>query len=157
MYSLQKRLQSFSAAHRLNKGYRGKCKDLHGHNYKVDIRLCSHSLDDYDFVMDFGDITLHFEAWLQQHWDHVTLVSDLDTELLTFLQQTQQAHYVLPNAQNTTAENLAKFLYDTFCAILATLPAALNQRVWISEICLHESDTSQAIYQAPPSVDSSHA
>lgn len=147
MYILQKRLQSFSAAHRLNKDYGGKCKDLHGHNYKVDLRLASAVLDDYDFVIDFGDISRYFERWLQQHWDHVTIVSELDHDLLQFLQQHQQAHFVLPHQQNTTAENLAKFLYHQFVHILQhDLPPEVSTRVQIIDVTLYESDTSSACY-----------
>ncbi|MBX9706042.1 MAG: 6-carboxytetrahydropterin synthase, partial [Gammaproteobacteria bacterium] len=39
MYVIKKQLDTFSAAHRLTKGYQGKCKDLHGHDYQVEITL----------------------------------------------------------------------------------------------------------------------
>ena len=55
MFYLSKQLKSFAAAHRLIKDYPGKCRDLHGHNYRVDVLLAADQLDHYDFVLDFDD------------------------------------------------------------------------------------------------------
>ena len=42
----------FSAAHRL-RGYEGACERLHGHNWKVEIRLASEVLNDQGLAIDF--------------------------------------------------------------------------------------------------------
>ncbi len=42
----------FSAAHRL-RGYKGKCENLHGHNWRVEVSLCSGSLDQTGLLIDF--------------------------------------------------------------------------------------------------------
>ena len=36
--------ETFAAAHNL-RGYKGKCEDLHGHNYKVRVTLAGAELD----------------------------------------------------------------------------------------------------------------
>lgn len=47
---------SFSAAHSLSKVHDGhKCKNLHGHNYRIRVE-CSGELDGRDMVVDFDDI-----------------------------------------------------------------------------------------------------
>lgn len=48
---------SFSAAHQLSKVHHGhKCKNLHGHNYRVRIECSDENLDHRDMVLDFDDI-----------------------------------------------------------------------------------------------------
>ena len=42
----------FSAAHNL-RGYKGKCEELHGHNWKVEVSLESARLDKTGMVVDF--------------------------------------------------------------------------------------------------------
>ena len=43
---------NFSAAHNL-RGYRGKCEELHGHNWKVEIVVSSEKPDKIGMVLDF--------------------------------------------------------------------------------------------------------
>jgi 6-pyruvoyltetrahydropterin/6-carboxytetrahydropterin synthase len=43
---------SFSAAHSL-RGYRGKCENIHGHNWKVEVSICSDILDKTGLLIDF--------------------------------------------------------------------------------------------------------
>ncbi len=51
MYSLKVE-GSFSSAHNL-RGYKGKCEDLHGHNWRVEICIKSRELDKIGMVQDF--------------------------------------------------------------------------------------------------------
>jgi 6-pyruvoyltetrahydropterin/6-carboxytetrahydropterin synthase len=47
----------FSAAHQLAKVHDGhKCKNLHGHNYRIRIECTGNELDHRDMVLDFDDI-----------------------------------------------------------------------------------------------------
>ena len=42
----------FSSAHNL-RGYKGKCEELHGHNWKVELAAGSDNLDKIGMVLDF--------------------------------------------------------------------------------------------------------
>lgn len=44
--------EEFSAAHAL-RGYRGKCENLHGHNWKVEVYVRGERLDDIGMLVDF--------------------------------------------------------------------------------------------------------
>jgi 6-pyruvoyltetrahydropterin/6-carboxytetrahydropterin synthase len=44
---------SFSAAHRLEQ-QGGKCEDLHGHNFGVEVLVCGEKLDANGMIIDFG-------------------------------------------------------------------------------------------------------
>ncbi len=47
---------TFSSGHSL-RGYRGKCENQHGHNYKVRVTLAGEKLDDCGLLVDFKTIS----------------------------------------------------------------------------------------------------
>ena len=142
MYKIRRQLRDFCAAHRLINGYQGKCQHLHGHNYAVSVTIGCPSLNEYGFVEDFSLVKALLDEWLQQHWDHVTLVLATDKPLLTFLQQEQMRYFVIDHAPNTTAEVLAKYLFDMFSGILSRHRSDLR----LLEVELSETPNSKAIY-----------
>jgi len=46
---------SFSSAHQL-RGYQGKCENLHGHNWKVELNIQGKELDNIGLLLDFTEI-----------------------------------------------------------------------------------------------------
>lgn len=148
MYTVSRDLKGFSAAHRLNKGYEGKCKYLHGHSYRVRVTLTAHELDQYDFVIDFGDIKAMFDDWVQAHWDHVTIVSEVDTTLIDFLRADKQEFFVVPGGANTTCEALGAFLFETFRQVLSDNQQRYTNGVELVEVKLWESNYSHATFTA---------
>ena len=130
---------TFDAAHRLVKGYQGKCQMLHGHTYKVEVLLSSTVLDQYDMVINFDEIKSRLKAWVDEHWDHATILNISDTALREWLIAQCQKHYVLEG--NPTAEKLAHILY--LKALYMFPDVAVGQvRVWetptSSAVCTHE-------------------
>src|SRR5205085_11056923 len=47
--------RNFSSAHQL-RGYKGKCENLHGHNYKIEIYARGNELDNIGLLVDFGEL-----------------------------------------------------------------------------------------------------
>jgi 6-pyruvoyltetrahydropterin/6-carboxytetrahydropterin synthase len=82
---------TFDSAHHLH-AYEGKCKNLHGHTYKVIFGL-SGFVDDRGLMIDFGDIK---EIW--------------KTEIEIFLDH-KYLNETLP-PMNTTAENMVVWIYE---------------------------------------------
>ena len=146
MYSITKKLKHFSAAHRLVKGYQGKCQHLHGHNYSVELTIAANELNDFGFVIDFNDIKKHFETWINHHWDHATLVSEIDQALYKFVSTQHQKYYLLPGENNTTAEYLAEYLFHKFSIILKKIEGAKDRGLTITSIKVFETETSAASY-----------
>ena len=149
MYFVSRELKQFSAAHRLNKNYHGKCQHLHGHNYTVRVTLATPQLDPFDFVMDSDDIKRLFDEWLQEHWDHVTLVSEQDDTLITFLKNEKQRFFIIPGGANTTAEVLAQYLFHQFSTIIADEVALgfSSNAVTLTRVAVLESARSEASYE----------
>src|SRR5687767_3521057 len=83
--------EEFSAAHAL-RGYKGKCEQLHGHNYKVEVYVRGARLDEIGMLVDFTQLEF-FTRELLRSLDHQSL-----NELKPFAIEI-----------NPSAENLASF------------------------------------------------
>ena len=107
---------SFSAAHAL-RGYQGKCENLHGHNYAVEMNVDGDTLDDdIEFAVDFSILKQHLNDVLDI-LDHKNL-----NELEPFTRM------------NATAENLARYLFKKLKEQLSELPVVLHSvTVWETE------------------------
>jgi len=73
--------EEFSAAHAL-RGYKGKCENLHGHNWKVEVYVRGERLDEIGMLVDFT----HLKAVTRQvmkYLDHQNLneLKPFDEEL----------------------------------------------------------------------------
>jgi 6-pyruvoyltetrahydropterin/6-carboxytetrahydropterin synthase len=85
--------ETFSAGHAL-RGYKGKCENPHGHNYRVRVEVEGEQLDSIGLLLDFGEL----KRILRQ------LIDDIDHKFLN-----DQAPF---DSINPSAENIAKFIYD---------------------------------------------
>jgi len=114
--------RNFSSAHQL-RGYRGKCENLHGHNYKIEIYARGRELNHIGLLVDFVELKQAAEE-LVTYLDHKNL-----NELEPFVTE-----------QNPSAENVARFC-------LENLAAKLNDnRVEIYKVRCFETPTSVATY-----------
>lgn len=84
---------TFDSAHHLHE-YDGKCKNLHGHTYRVVFGISS-KLSKIGMGIDFGDIKDVWKTYVEPYLDH------------RYLNET------LPN-MNTTAENMVYWIYKQF-------------------------------------------
>lgn len=82
---------TFDAAHHLH-CYEGKCKNLHGHTYKVIFGISGY-VNEIGLAIDFGDIKEIWKNEIEIYLDH------------RYLNET------LP-AMNTTAENMVVWIFE---------------------------------------------
>jgi len=108
---------NFSSAHNL-RGYKGKCEELHGHNWKIEAIAESQTLDKIGMVMDFKFIKNELNKILEK----------LDHKYLNNLKPFDKT--------NPTSENIARFIYETLKRKVAGLKSIT---VW-------ENPTSSATY-----------
>src|SRR6266542_1056346 len=115
--------RNFSSAHQL-RGYKGKCENLHGHNYKIEIYARGSELNNIGLLVDFVELKEAADD-LVTYLDHKNL-----NELEPFVVE-----------QNPSAENVARF-------VLERLASKINDdRVQIYKVRCFETPTSVATYQ----------
>ncbi|MBI4064594.1 MAG: 6-carboxytetrahydropterin synthase [Elusimicrobia bacterium] len=102
------KLITFSYGHRLL-NYDGPCRNLHGHNGKIEIILERPGLDARGMVIDFSEIRQKIKKWVDDNWDHRLILNAKDPGLKE-LRKLDPA--VVPIEANPTAENLARFLFE---------------------------------------------
>ncbi len=104
------RYHDFSAGHRVV-GHEGKCRFLHGHNYRIHFTCEAVDLDNVGRVIDFGVIKSLLCEWLEENWDHKMLLWQEDYLVETLCEASAlTSESLVPVPFNPTAENIAKFL-----------------------------------------------
>lgn len=63
------RYHDISCGHRVV-GHEGKCRFLHGHNYRIHFTCTADTLDTVGRVIDFGVVKQRLCMWLEDKWDH---------------------------------------------------------------------------------------
>jgi 6-pyruvoyltetrahydropterin/6-carboxytetrahydropterin synthase len=122
----------FDSAHRLI-NHEGKCKLIHGHRYVLEASFASAELDEIGRVIDFSIIKDLLGSWINQNFDHNTILSIKDKKLGDEIEKiTNQKIYYL--ADNPTAENIAKHLLEEICPKIL-----IDQHVQCIAIKLYET------------------
>jgi 6-pyruvoyltetrahydropterin/6-carboxytetrahydropterin synthase len=111
----------FSGAHRL-RYLHGKCEELHGHNWKIEVSVASSKLNQEGVVIDFKILKQKLEKVLKA-LDH-TFLNDLP-------------HF---SGQEPSSENIAKYIFDKMKVELKGFPAKMTK------VSAWESETSCATY-----------
>jgi 6-pyruvoyltetrahydropterin/6-carboxytetrahydropterin synthase len=115
--------QTFAAGHAL-RNYKGKCENVHGHNYRVRVTIAGEQLDAAGLLVDFVDVKRLMGGAIE-YLDH-RFINDLPPF----------------DELNPSAENIAKYFYDRVNAGMKD-----DAPVKISEVRVWETDTSSAVYR----------
>jgi 6-pyruvoyltetrahydropterin/6-carboxytetrahydropterin synthase len=113
------RYHDISCGHRVV-GHEGKCRHLHGHNYRIHFHCRAKDLDDLGRVIDFGVIKSRLCMWLEETWDHKFVAWDNDQHIKAILCQLDPVTPLTEDFGNSmvfvpfnpTAENMAKYLVE---------------------------------------------
>jgi 6-pyruvoyltetrahydropterin/6-carboxytetrahydropterin synthase len=116
--------ETFSAGHAL-RGYRGKCENPHGHNYRVRVTLEGPKLDSIGLLCDFTEL----KRVLRE------IIGGLDHQFMNDLAAFRTV--------NPSAENLAKYFYDEVTRQATKLPEGAH----VTDIIVWETDTTSAQYR----------
>ena len=116
--------ETFAAGHAL-RNYRGKCENVHGHNYRCQVTITGTELNSIGLLMDFVELkkTVH------------TVLDRMDHQWLN--------EFPPFDALNPSAENMAKYFHDEISKGLTGGEVPVR----ISEVRLWETDTSIAVYR----------
>ena len=121
--------QTFAAGHSLRE-YKGKCENVHGHNYRVQVTVEGEKLNRIGLLVDFVDLKRAVRQVIEK-LDHQFIN---DVEPFTTV--------------NPSAENLAKYFYDEVSRALNIEASHFNDApVRIAQIKIWETDTSIAVFR----------
>jgi 6-pyruvoyltetrahydropterin/6-carboxytetrahydropterin synthase len=103
---------TIDAGHRVF-NHEGKCRSLHGHRYVFEVTCTAPALDTLGRVIDFSVIKELVGEWLEIHWDHATILWDLDPINSAWGPNgALHGHKVYSISANPTIENLCRYLVD---------------------------------------------
>ncbi len=112
----------FAAAHQL-RNYKGRCENLHGHNWKIEAAVAVTELDEIGLGIDFTELKAALHEVLEA----------LDHKMLNELSMFQK--------DNPSSENIARWIFESLSKRLN------NDRVTVSRVTTWESDEARATYQ----------
>jgi 6-pyruvoyltetrahydropterin/6-carboxytetrahydropterin synthase len=116
--------ETFAAGHAL-RGYKGKCENVHGHNYKVRVTLAGKELDATGLLYDF----VHLKQVIQG------VIRSLDHRFLN--------EFAPFDTVNPSAENIARYIYDQTVNQLVQPASGAG----IASITVWETDVTAATYR----------
>ena len=106
--------QHFDAAHFL-RGYQGKCEAVHGHRFRVVVKVEASGVNDIGIAYDFTELKRHLDDILSR-FDHTCL-----NDMPPF------------DGINPSSENIASTIYDELELKLVGAPVSLScVEVWES-------------------------
>jgi len=116
--------QGFSSAHAL-RNYKGRCENVHGHNWKVRVVIEGETLDQTGMLVDFLDVK-SLMGEIVERIDHQFL-----NEIPPF------------DVINPSAENIAEYFYRQMTGRLKDTPVPVR----VSEVKIWETDIQSATYR----------
>jgi 6-pyruvoyltetrahydropterin/6-carboxytetrahydropterin synthase len=136
---------SFETGHALY-GYDGKCKNVHGHSYKLSVTVIGSPITDtshvkYGMVIDFSDLKKIVKEEIVDHFDHATVFNKNTPHIELAEELKNRGHHVILVEYQPTSENMVT---DFAQKIKNRLPADIQ----LHSLKLQETDSSFAEWYA---------
>ena len=117
--------EMFSAGHAL-RHYRGKCENVHGHNWRVMVTFVGETVDKAGMLVDFVEVKKSMSK----------VIDYLDHQFINDLKPFDEL--------SPSAENIARFFFDEMSTDLARIPGEVACK--ISRVKVWETDDASATY-----------
>lgn len=132
---------SFETGHALY-GYDGKCKNVHGHSYKLSVTVIGIPIADRDnvkfgMVIDFSDLKKIVREEIVDHFDHATVFNQTTPHIELAIELKNRGHHVILVDYQPTSENM---VIDFAQKIKDRLP----NNIELHSLKLQETETSYA-------------
>lgn len=136
---------NFETAHALY-GYDGKCKNIHGHSYKLSVTVIGTPISDannvkYGMVIDFGDLKKIVASEIVNKFDHASVFNKNTPHIELAKELEKRDHNVILVDYQPTSEMM---LIDFAEKIKNRLP----ENVKLHSLKLQETGTSNAEWYA---------
>ena len=139
-----RKLFKFENAHIVRNCTSRRCShSIHGHSYKVEIKLESNFLDNGGMVYDFGLMKLYMKDIIDSFDHAVTLWDKDDPEYIKLAEKFSERFVVLP--VNPSAEQLGRVFFLIIDKILNLTEYNNGEKeVKLHSVIVHETDTGYA-------------
>lgn len=132
---------NFETGHALY-GYDGKCRNVHGHSYKLSVTVIGTPITDtahvkLGMVIDFGDLKKIVKEEIVDKFDHATVFNKNTPHIELAKELTDRGHNVILADYQPTSENM---VIDFAAKITARLP----ENIKLFSLKLQETETSFA-------------
>jgi 6-pyruvoyltetrahydropterin/6-carboxytetrahydropterin synthase len=132
---------SFETGHALY-GYDGKCKNVHGHSYKLSVTVIGTPITDtgnvkYGMVIDFGDLKKIVKEEIVDVFDHATVFNKNTPHIELANELKKRDHHVILVGYQPTSENMVIDFADK-------IKKRLPDNIMLYSLKLQETDTSFA-------------
>ncbi|WP_299798967.1 6-carboxytetrahydropterin synthase [uncultured Maribacter sp.] len=136
---------NFETGHALY-GYDGKCRNVHGHSYKLSVTVIGRPITDTShvklgMVIDFGDLKKIVKEDIVDVFDHATVFNKNTPHVELAKELTDRGHNVILADYQPTSENM---VIDFAAKIKSRLP----ENISLFSLKLQETDTSFAEWYA---------
>ena len=140
---------SFETGHALY-GYDGKCKNVHGHSYKLSVTVIGSPITDLSnvklgMVIDFTDLKKIVKEEVVGQFDHATVFNQTTPHIELAKELKDRGHHVILVDYQPTSENM---IVDFAARIKSRLPEGIN----LFSLKLQETESSFAEWFASDNV-----
>ena len=136
-----------STAHLLS-FHEGLCKNLHGHNYRIQITVEGKQKEDCKssnrMVLDFRHLKAAMKEVIEDNFDHAIIFSDAkyrdeaENELLKWAEKYSMRHFIL-KGKRTTAEDMGLYIKE---AMIESLKSKDLSNITSVNVKIYETETS---------------
>ena len=132
---------TFETGHALY-GYDGKCRNVHGHSYKLSVTVIGRPITDTShvklgMVIDFGDLKKIVKEEIVDQFDHATVFNKNTPHVELAKVLMDRGHNVILADYQPTSENMV-------INFAAKIRARLPKNIRLHSLKLQETDTSFA-------------
>jgi 6-pyruvoyltetrahydropterin/6-carboxytetrahydropterin synthase len=136
---------NFETGHALY-GYDGKCRNVHGHSYKLSVTVIGQPISDsnhvkYGMVIDFTDLKKIVKEEVVDVFDHATVFNKNTPHVELAKELSSRGHHVILADYQPTSENM---VIDFAQKIKARLP----ENIKLHSLKLQETESSFAEWYA---------
>lgn len=132
---------NFETGHALY-GYDGKCRNVHGHSYKLSVTVIGQPITDtthvkLGMVIDFTDLKKIVKEEIVDKFDHATVFNKNTPHIELAKDLTDRGHNVILADYQPTSENMV-------IAFSKKIAARLPENIKLHSLKLQETETSFA-------------
>ena len=120
--------------------HESKCRSPHGHNYVALVTAEAEHLDHAGRVVDFGVLKERVGGWIDENWDHGTVIQSSDVDMRMAMRYFVECSsvnakvYYMDDAP--TAENMAREILSACAPLMEETGCRLVRvELWETENC----------------------